>query len=184
LPTTLHTTTIACARALLARQHHHQPAFLKLRLRPSDPYSHPLLGEVQAQEHGLLLRIARPRQQQAQGGGAAGGAAAMGSSAAPAGAAPRVSVAARVTRVYAFNGMADYQVRGGLRRRGRQAWQECGPQVRVLRHRGSTRRTQAHGALHRVCCALLLHTVPGARPARHGAPRTPHAAAAAAARSA
>jgi hypothetical protein len=66
-----------------------QPAFLKLRLRPEDPYSHPLFGE-RAQQAGLLLRIARPKGQPE--------------------AAPSVTCVSRVAATYAFNGMADYQV--------------------------------------------------------------------------
>lgn len=67
-----------------------QPAFLKLRLRPDDPYSHPLFGERSSQQNGLLLRIARPKGQPD--------------------AAPAVHCVARVTASYAFNGLADYQV--------------------------------------------------------------------------
>lgn len=69
-----------------------QPAFLKLRLRPDDPYSHPLFGERSSQQNGLLLRIARPKGQPD--------------------AAPAVRCIARVTASYAFNGLADYQVCG------------------------------------------------------------------------
>lgn len=66
-----------------------QPAYLKLRLRPDDPYSHPLFGE-RVPQAGLLLRIARPKGQPD--------------------AAPSVTCVSRVSATYAYNGMADYQV--------------------------------------------------------------------------
>ncbi|KAF8057109.1 ccp1 [Scenedesmus sp. PABB004] len=64
------------------------PAVLKLHLRPEDPASHPLFG-MRREAPGLVLRVARRRGDP--------------------GAAPRVTVAARLTAAYTFDGLADFQ---------------------------------------------------------------------------
>lgn len=75
----------------LGRGLQERAGLLKLRLRPEDSHSHPLLGERQ-HVAGLVLRIARPRDQP--------------------GAPPSMTIAARVAQAHAFTGLADYQFLG------------------------------------------------------------------------
>ncbi len=69
-----------------------QAPYLTLRLRPDDPYSHPLFSDKPMPAHSLLLRISRPKDQPE---GSSDGV--------------KVTAVARVTRVYRFSGLADFQ---------------------------------------------------------------------------